>query len=177
MDEKGQIAFASILKRYNNIFSDVPGCVTNYFHEINLVDQSEFNCVSYPIPMIYWKEVGKQIGDMLAAGVIQRERTSYISPLVCVRKKDGRIRVCLDARKLNSIMKKDFLNPPNPLELFANFKRGQIMSTIDLAQAYWQIPVLPEHRKYLGFVFEGETYSFCRLPFELSTSRQASFVV
>ncbi|CAH1961380.1 unnamed protein product [Acanthoscelides obtectus] len=119
--------------------------------------------------MVYRDEVRRQIGDMLAAGVIQKERTSYISPLVCVKKRDGNIRVCLDARGLNSKIK-DLVNPPNPSELMANFKQGQIMSTINLTQAYWQIPVLPDHTKYLGLVFEGETYSFCRFPFGLSTS-------
>ncbi|CAH1985307.1 unnamed protein product [Acanthoscelides obtectus] len=140
----------SILEKYRNTFSDTPGRVVNYFHQIELVDENEFNFVAYPVPMVYRDEVRRQIGEMLAAGVIQKERT-YISPLVCVKKRDGNIRVCLDARGLNSKMKKDFVNPPNPFELMANFIQGQIMSTIDLTQAYWQIPVLPDHTKYLGF--------------------------
>ncbi|CAH2016400.1 unnamed protein product [Acanthoscelides obtectus] len=140
----------SILEKYRNTFSDTPGRVVNYFHQIELVDENEFNFVAYPVPMVYRDEVRRQMGEMLAAGVIQKERTSYISPLVCVKKRDGNIRVCLDARGLNSKMKKDFVNPPNPFELMANFKQGQIMSTIDLTQAYWQIPVLPDHTKYLG---------------------------
>lgn len=67
-------------------------------------------------------------------------------------------------------MKMDFVNPPNPSELLLNFKKGQVLSTIDLTASYWQIPIRSDHTKYIGFVFEGESYTFCRLPFGLSTS-------
>ncbi|CAH1964206.1 unnamed protein product [Acanthoscelides obtectus] len=107
------------------------------------------------------------------AGVIQKEKACYISPLVCVRKKDGRIRVCLDARGLNAKVKKDFINPPNPTVLLVQFKQGQLMSTVDLTKAYWQIAVFPDHTKYLGFMYEGETYTFRRLPFGLSMSMKS----
>nr|CAH7724565.1 unnamed protein product [Callosobruchus chinensis] len=76
---------------------------------------------------------------MLAAGVIQRERTSYISPLVCVRKKDGRIRVCLDALIC------EFQTRTN--NEHHRFSTG-FLADSSIARAY----------KILGFVFEGETY-------------------
>ena len=58
-----------------------------------------------------------------------------------MKKKDGSIRICLDARMLNEKMKKDFINPPNPNDLILSFKQGMVVSTIDLTASYWQIAI------------------------------------
>nr|CAH7745333.1 unnamed protein product [Callosobruchus chinensis] len=36
-------------------------------------------------------------------------------------------------------MKRDFIPPPNPSELLLSFKKGVVLSTIDLTASYWQI--------------------------------------
>ncbi|KAG5886588.1 hypothetical protein JTB14_011300 [Gonioctena quinquepunctata] len=115
-------------------------------------------------------EVAAQIAEMLSWEIIKKEKTEFISPLVCVTRKDKTIRVCLDARMLNRKLKKDFVNPPNTNDLLLTFKKGQFLSTIDLTAAYWQIPIRSDHTKYIGIVYEGETYTFARLPFGLSTA-------
>lgn len=102
--------------------------------------------------------------------IIECRQTEYVSPLVIVRKKDGCIRVCLDARFLNNRMVKDHVNPPNPTDLLFEFTTGQVLSSVDLTASYWQIKILPEHQKYTGFSFDGHTYVFKVLPFGLSTS-------
>ncbi|KAG5870692.1 hypothetical protein JTB14_003890 [Gonioctena quinquepunctata] len=137
---------------------------------MDLNDESVFNAPSYPIPFIYRTEVAEQIAEMLSWEIIKKEKTEYISPLVCVTKKDKTIRVCLDARMLNRRLKKDSVNPPNTNDLLLTFKKGQFLSTVDLTAAYWQLPIRSDHTKYIGFVYEGETYTFARLPFGLSTA-------
>ncbi|XP_020293938.1 uncharacterized protein LOC109859790 [Pseudomyrmex gracilis] len=46
-------------------------------------------------------------------GIVQRAPTQYINPLVAVVKKNGKIRLCLDARELNKRMKNDHSQPPS----------------------------------------------------------------
>ncbi|XP_074026872.1 uncharacterized protein [Leptinotarsa decemlineata] len=115
-----------ILKENRNVFSECPGRVNCYTHEIELNDYEAFNAATYPIPFKYREGVTNQIREMIAWDVIQKEKTEYISPLVCVTIKDGSVRVCLDARWLNSKMKKNFINPPNPNELLFSFKKPLI---------------------------------------------------
>lgn len=158
------------LKGFQSVFSECPGYIKSYQHEIVMTDDSPFYCTTYPIPFAYRDEVRSQIVEMLNWGIISKEKTCYISPLVTVKKKDGTIRICLDARTLNKRMEKDFISPPNPNELLLNFKSGMVVSTIDLTSAYWQIGIKPEHTKYIGFIYENESYTFRRLPFGLSTS-------
>lgn len=160
----------AILTEYKDVFSESPGLVNNYVHHINMKDTECFNPQLYPIPLCYKAEVRKYIHEMTEMGIIKPEYTEYVSPLVIVKKKDKTIRVCLDARFLNSKMNKDFVNPPNPHEILFHFKQGQVLSTIDLTSSYWQIPIKKEDQKYVGFIFEGLSYTFNRVPFGLSTS-------
>ena len=55
----------------------------------------------YPIPINYRDKVKVEIEKWQEHGIIRRSTNPYINPLVVVIKKDGTIRLCLDARKLN----------------------------------------------------------------------------
>lgn len=112
---------------------------------------------------------------MIKWGVTRAAHTEYISPLVVVKKKDSSVRVCVDARKLNSKMIMDHVRPPDPCDTLYDFVRGQCLSTIDLTASYWQVPIREEDQKYVGFLHENQTYVFQVLPFGLSTS-VASFI-
>ena len=47
---------------------------------------------------------------------------------------------------------------------------GCFMASVDLKDAYYSIPVHPEHRKYLMFEWEGQYYQFTCLPNGLSSA-------
>ena len=42
----------------------------------------------------------------------KRAQSPYINPFVTVIKWDGRVRLCLDARKINSVTTPDYEGPP-----------------------------------------------------------------
>lgn len=52
-------------------------------------------------------EVQKTINELLEQGVIQPSNSEYASPVVLVRKKNGKLRMCVDYRSLNNITVKD----------------------------------------------------------------------
>lgn len=81
----------SLIQSYGEIFSDSPGCIKSYTHYIEMADDTPFQGHSYPIPMIYRMEVRSQIKEMLEWGVISKQKTNYISPLVTVKKKDVKL--------------------------------------------------------------------------------------
>lgn len=100
-------------------------------------------------------------------GVFDSEEWN-ISPLVLLKKKDGSVRLCIEARYLNDRMEDGI--PQNPNKMVFHFTSGQILTTIDLTAFYLQVEIKPEHQKYTYFLFEGCFYVFQRLPFDLSTS-------
>lgn len=159
-----------VLLRNKEVFSEQPGRISIYEHKIKLRDESPFCLKSYPIPNSHKAAVKQQIEEMLQWEIIRAAPTEYISPLVTVAKKDGSVRVCLDARHLNSKMVKEHIMPVNPEEFLYQFEEGTILSSIDLTCSYWQIPIKESDQKYTGFLHEGISYVFQVLPYGLSTS-------
>lgn len=99
--------------------------------------------------------------------------TPYVSPLMATLKKDNSVRLCLDARFLNSIMEKEY-DTPRPIEEIMNSIRNVVvMSSLDFTSGYYQIPLTEESQKFTGFKFEGKTYCFKVLPFGLASSVSA----
>jgi hypothetical protein len=59
------------------------------------------------VPMAYAEDEKKLINTMQRQGIIQKSSSPWSSPLVLVMKKNGKIRPCVDYRRLNSVTKKD----------------------------------------------------------------------
>ena len=68
-----------------------------------------------------------------------------------VRKKDGRLRFCIDLRKLNNITVKDAYSFPRIESILDSLGGAQIFSTLDLKAGYWQVEMAEECKAYTAF--------------------------
>ena len=95
----------SMLKKHVSTFSkekyDI-GKIKDLKMKINLHDYEPVKRSYTSLPKPLYKQVKEYVEDMLAQGWVQKSSSSYSSPLVCARKKDGSLRLCVDYRKLNS---------------------------------------------------------------------------
>ncbi|KAI3375565.1 hypothetical protein L3Q82_003895 [Scortum barcoo] len=80
--------------------SDI-GCNPSLQMVINLKDDIPVQKAYTSIPKPLLKEVKDYIQDLLVKGWIVKSKSSYSAPVVCVRKKDGTLRLCIDYRLLN----------------------------------------------------------------------------
>lgn len=110
---------------------------------------------------------------MLEWGVSERSSSPYASPIICVKKSDGSVRLCLDARRINKLIVPTRNASPPLDELLARFHGKCFFSSLDFSSRYWQISLHPSVRKYVSFMYDGRTYSFTRLPFGLNISNSA----
>ncbi|XP_064215678.1 retrovirus-related Pol polyprotein from transposon 297 [Tribolium castaneum] len=166
----GKRKLIHLLQEYRCIFSSRPGLTHKYTHEIKLHDKTPFLKRPYPVPFALRPAVDATIQEMLDLGVIKREASPYASPMTVVKKKDGTVRICLDARMINSKMIADCESPPAADELLRRFHGIRYMSTIELRSSYWQIPLSPESRQYTAFLYNGRSYTYQVLPFGLKTA-------
>ena len=101
-DEKEEVL--KILEEEGDVFSkhknDI-GHVPDFKLDIKLTDESPFGEAYRKIPGPLYNEVRNHVSDMLANGWIQQSYSPYSSPMVCARKKNGGLRLCIDFRKLN----------------------------------------------------------------------------
>ena len=77
--------------------------------DINLTDSVPVQRKYTGIPRPLYAEVKQYVEDLLNRGWIQMSKSAYSSPVVCVRKKDGTLRLCIDYRQLIKLEKNPFL--------------------------------------------------------------------
>ena len=129
----------------------------------------------YPIPEGYQSAVDEQIKTWLAAGTITPapSNNQWNLALLAVRKpgKDGAadgVRVCLDARPLNALIRK---TPDNHLpglrELLDNVGTFEWITVLDLAEGYLQFPLRETDQPKTAFTWNGRQYMFTGVPFGL----------
>ena len=81
-------------------------------HHIELTNYTPIKDRYRHIPIQQYEEVQKHLKEMLDIGAIRRSNSSWNSPVVLVRKKDGSLRFCIDLRKLNAQTVKDAYSIP-----------------------------------------------------------------
>jgi hypothetical protein len=149
-----------VLVSHQTVFNELPVRTNEYVHVIKMHDATPFIKRAYPIAFSLRPEVENVIQQMLQLGVIKREASHFASPMAVVKKKDGSVRICLDARWINQQMVSDCEAPRPPEDLFHSFPSMRFMSAIDLRSSYWQIPLSAESTQYTAFLFNGQSYTY-----------------
>lgn len=144
----------------------------------NLVSHHIDTGDSLPIRQRYYRVspekqriLSEELDEMLALGVVEECESPWSSPVLLIPKKDGKLRFCLDSRKLNSVTKKDAYKLPYITEILDNLKNAKYLSSIDLSKAFWQIPIAETDRNKTAFYIPHRgTFRFVTMPFGLTNS-------
>ncbi|KAL0163759.1 hypothetical protein M9458_039512, partial [Cirrhinus mrigala] len=97
-------------------------------------------------------------------------KSGFYSPYFIVPKKSGRLQPILDLR----VLKRSLLRLPFKMltskRILSCVRHQDWFAAIDLKDAYFHVSILPRHRPFLRFAFEGRAYQYKVLPFGLSLS-------
>ena len=98
--------------------------------------------------------------------VISKTRSPFNSPIWPVRKPNGEWRLTVDYRGLNEVTPAMSAAVPDMLELQYELesKAAKWYATIDIANAFFSIPIAPECRPQFAFTWRGIQYTWNRLP-------------
>jgi len=110
----------------------------------------------------------REVKKMLDAQIIIPLRFSeWVDSLLFVRKKNGKIMLCVDFINLNRISKKDNYPLPKMEYIFQRVIGSSRLSMIDGFSCYNQISVLPEDREKTTFTTPWGTFMYAKISFGL----------
>ncbi|PIK58273.1 hypothetical protein BSL78_04778 [Apostichopus japonicus] len=138
--------------------------------KINLNDPEpvQKNYASIPRPL--FKEVKEYLEDLLARDWITKSKSNYSSPVVCVRKRDGSLRLCVDYRELNRKTVDDRQPIPRIQDILDGLKGSSWFSTLDQGRAYHQGYIDPKSQPLTAFVTPWGLHEWKRIPFGLKNA-------
>ncbi|KAJ1180645.1 hypothetical protein NDU88_005865 [Pleurodeles waltl] len=117
----------------------------------------------------------QEVQVLLSKGAVElvpeqeRGRGCY-SRYSLIPKKDGRLRPILDLRILNWFLNQEKFKMLTLAQVLLALNKEDWMVSVDLQDAYFHIPILKSHRKYLRFVVGSQHYQFAVLPFGITSA-------
>ena len=105
------------------------------------------------------------VNNLIADGWVRQSFFHYSSPMVCVRKKDGGLLLCLDYRKLNKKTILDKQPIPRIQDILDSLKGKKWFTTLDMSQAYHQRDMSENSRKYTAFSTLWSLYEWIQISY------------
>ena len=117
----------------------------------------------------------QEVEVMLAKGALEIARDpgpGFYSRLFLVEKATGGWRPVIDLSHLNDFVQLTPFKMETVASVLLSVRGGDFLASLDLKDAYFQIPIHGSSRKLLRFMSEGTIYQFKALCFGLSTAPQ-----
>ncbi|XP_037929798.1 uncharacterized protein K02A2.6-like, partial [Teleopsis dalmanni] len=142
-----------IKARFPSLFSNDLGCCTKTQATLRLKEGARpVYRNARPVPYAAAPIVSAELERLQHLGVISPiEYSQSAAPIVVVRKKNGKIRICADySTGLNDGLEPNKYPLPTLDQIFSKLANKKVFSTIDLSDAFFQIPVDQESQKLMA---------------------------
>lgn len=129
-----------------------------------------------PVPIHYRQAVKEQFLKYLECGAVVPSNSAWASPILCVLKKTGEIRVCIDYRRLNSITRIPATPIPRTQDLLEKLAGNKWYVHTDVAWGYHNVEIHPDDRCKTAVILPDDLglpsrqFEFTRLSFGLSAA-------
>jgi hypothetical protein len=128
-------------------------------HEIHLIDENRrYNYHAPRCPQSLRAEFYEKLNRYVTAGWWTANSATQAAPLMCIPKKDGKLRTVVDCRQRNDNTIKDVTPLPDQEIIREDVARAKYRSKIDLTDAYEQVRIRPEDVHKTAFSTIAGTY-------------------
>ncbi|CAB4039251.1 Transposon Ty3-G Gag-Pol poly [Paramuricea clavata] len=146
------------------------GRTQTHQHDIALKEQKIIFRKQFRIPQEHIPVLQEHTEKLLALGVIKHSNSKFNSPVFCVPKKDGSLRIVIDYRDLNRISQPDYYvtkTIDDCIDIIGKNK-STIFSSLDLTSGFHQMPLTQHAQEYTAFsVPEMGSFQWTTSPFGL----------
>jgi hypothetical protein len=175
-DIKKSTELEQILNEFDNVFSsadfpDLPPHRPGIDIDLELIEGKTppFGPI-YSLSQAEEEVLRKYLKSAMDAGLIKKSTSSAGSPVIFVKKSDGSLRLCVDYRALNSVLKTDRTALPIIKDMLQRTKGSCYFSKIDLKSAFYLVRIA-EGKEYLtAFRTKYGHYEYNVMPFGLKNA-------
>jgi transposase InsO family protein len=137
-------------------------------HRLITEDVPPIKCQYRPINPALEPALKEQLDTWLGHDVIEESNSPWSSNMVAAKKAGGKIRWCVDWRRLNDITKKDSFPMPSVNDNMARLAGSTIFSAVDMAGAFHCVDLAEEDREKTAFSTPFGSFQQKRLGFGLT---------
>ncbi|CAI5668147.1 unnamed protein product [Oreochromis niloticus] len=146
------------------------GCIPSLRMHITLNDQTPVQKTYNSVPKPLHQEVKAYLQDLINRGWVTKSKSPYSSPIVCVRKKSGDLRLCVDYRELNRKSVPDRHPIPRIQDMLDSLTGSSWFTVLDQGKAYHQGFLDEDSQPLTAFITPWGLYQWVRIPFGLSSA-------
>ncbi|KAL5007962.1 hypothetical protein ScPMuIL_013543 [Solemya velum] len=160
-----------IINSYAENFGEIgtlPGKVHLYVKEDAQPVVSNQNRVPVSQREALKKELDRLVSQEVIAPV--DVPTDWVSTLVIAQKKSGGMRICMDPKHLNEMLKREHYQLPTIEEILPDLSDAKVFSSCDLSHGFWHLELDHESSMLCTFATPFGRFRWKRLAFGLSVS-------
>ena len=163
---------SALLDEYADVFATATGCIRGHKAHLYFKDGAQFRMNKCrPVPYAFQPAVEKELERLQSQGIISPVDMAEFTttPLVVVQKPNGAVRICGDFKvSVNPHLNVQHYPMPTCAEVFQKLRGGQHFTKLDLADAYLQLELDEESRRYTVFTTHKGLFRVNRLAFGLA---------
>ncbi|KAL7726077.1 hypothetical protein ACLKA6_010124 [Drosophila palustris] len=164
-------AIDQFLRQEIAAFASMTGTSPVTEHRIVMHDDRPIKQRYFPKNPKMQEEINKQVDELLAKGCIEPSNSPHSAPIVMVKKKTGKWRLCVDFRQLNNRSVKDAYPLPRVHHILDQLREAHYITSLDLKDGYWQIPMEEASRPLTAFTVPGRgLFQWKVMPFGLHSA-------
>lgn len=124
------------------------------------------------VPAPLREKLRQELERMTSLGVIEKveEPTEWVNSMVCVKKANGDLCVCMDPKDLNANIQREHYQIPTREEIISEMAGAKFFTKLDASQGFWQLKLHKDSTRYCTFNTPFGRYSFLRMPFGISSA-------
>ena len=166
-------SISSLINKYNSLFSESLGFPQDATAKLYVNTKAAPKFFrARPVPYRLKDKIEVEFRRLQELGVITPvQHSEWAAPIVPIMKQDGSIRLCGDYKDtVNRVLTLDNYPLPRIKDIFAALQGGKLFSKLDLSQAYQQLPLDQDSKKFTTVNTHKGLFQFEHLPFGILTA-------